>query len=207
MIVKAPAALLLALLLLGTAPIAFSQPACMSDGFAVVFDEKNGSMELDQVRVKEITNDSNRNIRMIGLGNAGIQPARASRGELRVDGLGNVFPDHGIPGATINRREKNAWEVEFEKGDYEFLDEGDLKLEIQVSVTGGQAVHRGGGASAVTLSAIESDVDVRWHGGGRLYLKEISGALDFSLTDLMQMGLFGTYRAEVSICINIRGNV
>lgn len=199
----------LAFLLLLLPLDSFAQIACDNDGVAVVFDTNGGVVELNDINVREITGNRSDDFD-VSLGVAPTQVANYSTGSLRANGLpsSTTFPDNGVNTAQIDRAEKNIWKATYPKGMYEFNKKGDLIVEFEVTVMGGQASHIiAGPVSVVSMSIADAGIDAKWHGGKPVSLKELKGNLDFQLTGLAQSSLAGIHRADVSLCVNVRGTI
>lgn len=203
---KAPAGLLLALLLLLSPSTLWAQVVCDNDGIAVEFDDN--PIELRDVNVKEITGNKRDEVEVV-LANPGVQFGNVNAGVFTVNSLSvSAFPDNGISFADIYRDEGRAWTAEYPKRMYEFADKNDLILEFSVTVNGGEASHVfGGAASTVSMSVSDAGIKAKFHGGKIKSLKKLEGDLDFRIFDLLNLTAAGVHRASISLCVNVRGNI
>lgn len=203
---NAPAVLLLALSLLLLSSPSQAQIVCDNDGIAVEF--KKNTIELKDVKVKEISGD-NDDEREEMLANPGTQFGSINAGVFTVNSLNiSAFPDEGISFGEILRDEGNVWEAEYPKHMYDFADENDIVLEFSVTVSGGEASHIFvGSASTVSMSISDAGIDAKFHGGNPKSLKKLQGDLDFRIYDLLNLTAAGIHRANVSLCVNVRGNI
>ncbi|NKB31727.1 MAG: hypothetical protein GKR91_01340 [Pseudomonadales bacterium] len=204
---KTPVKVVLAFFLLVIPSLAQAQ-VCDNDGIVVAFDENNGAVELRDVRVREITGNRRNDIDVSIVG-PGIQSANWTGSEYAVNGLSSsAFPDNGIGSSQVRRRERRVWEARFPRGMYEFNNRNNLNLELVVTVAGGQASHiNGGAASVVTLAVADLGTNAQWYGGNPRSLRRLRGHLQFRYTDFMQLSMAGIHRADVSVCVNVRGNI
>ncbi len=203
---KAPAVLLLALLLLLLSSPSQAQIVCDNDGIAVEF--KKNVVELKDVKVKEITGDKHDDLEVM-LANPGTQFGNVNAGVFTVNSLNiSAFPDNGITFGEILRDEGNVWKAEYPKHMYDFADKNDLVLEFSVTVSGGEASHIFvGSASTVSMSIADAGIDAKFHGGNPKSLKQLQGDLDFRIYDLLNLTTAGIHRANVSLCVNVRGTI
>ena len=203
-----PAVFLLASWLAFVSTPASAQLACDNDGIDIEFDEKRGSVELKDARVREITGN-NRDDRDVSLGNVNRQRANFSGGAYRVDTLSlAAFPDEGIGFASFERDEGKVWRARYPKDLYQFADKDDLVLEIDISVQSGVSTHVVlGNDSWAAMSVEDIGIDAKFHGGKTKSLKELRGDLNFRFFDLLNVSAAGIHRADISICINVRGTI
>lgn len=202
----APAAALLAAMLLLLSGAAHAQIVCDNDGIAVQFDDN--PVELKDVKVKEITGDKDDELEVV-LANPGVQFGNMNAGVFTVSSLNvSAFPDNGITFGEIYRDEGNAWKAEYPKHMYDFADKSDLYLEFEVTVIGGEASHVFvGSASTVSMSITDAGIDAKFHGGKPRSLKQLRGDLDFRIFDLLNLTTAGVHRANISLCVNVRGHI
>ncbi len=203
---NAPTVFLSALLLLLLTSTSHAQVVCDNDGIAVQF--KNSTIELNDVRVREITGNRGDELE-VALANPGRQFGNTSAGVFTVNSLTiSAFPDNGISFAQIDRSEGRIWEANYPKNMYSFADKKDLVLEFQASVSGGEASHIiVGPASSVAMSIDDAGIKAKFHGGKIKSLKQLQGDLDFRIYDLLNLTAAGIHRANVSLCVNVRGNI
>ena len=203
---NAPAVLLLALLLLLLSSQSHAQVVCDNDGIAVQF--QNTSIELDDVKVKEITGNRRDELE-VAMANPGTQFGNVSAGVFTVNSLNvSAFPDNGITFGQVDRSERNIWVAKYPKNMYSFANKNDLVLEFQVTVSGGEASHIiVGPSSSVAMSIADAGIDAKFHGGKQKSLKQLQGDLDFRIYDLLNLTAAGIHRANVSLCVNVRGNI
>jgi len=205
---KTPAINLLAFLfLIPTSAIA--QVLCDNDGIQVDFrNEQAGVVTLNDARTREITG-SRQSDRAESVSASGFQTTNFVFGKMLVDSLNAAtYPDNGIPIAEIDRASNNAWEINFNRGDYEFNNRNDLDVEVTITVSGGQATHVfQGNSSTVSLEVEDANLNTRWYNGGSNSLRRLQGSVNFRFSDLQQLGFAGIHRATVDICVNIRGQI
>ncbi len=203
---NAPAASLLALLLLLLSSESYAQIVCDNDGIAVQF--KKNTIELKDVAVKEITGNKRDELE-VALANPGTQFGNVNAGVFTVNSLNiSAFPDNGISFGQIDRSERNIWVAKYPKNMYSFANKNDLVLEFQVTVSGGEASHIiVGPTSSVAMSIADAGIDAKFHGGKTKSLKQLQGDLDFRIYNLLNLTAAGIHRANVSLCVNVRGNV
>ena len=193
-------------LLLFSPSVLNAQIACDNDNVEVEFTRlKGGVLTLNDVKTREITGANNADA-SIAVRNPGSLSSNYGGGVIYVDGLdaGN-FPGSNILQSTIDRRANHIWEADFPKGLYEFRNKRDLRIEVFITVTDGQASHiTAGHASAVTLDVDEEKVhEIWWNGSDSL--RKVWGGLTFSYSDLRQLTMAGIHRANIDVCVNIRG--
>lgn|GEM_PF-4339608 len=181
--------------------------ACDVDGVQVEFLRlRNDSLELKEVKAKEIVG---RNIKdsALSLGRPAGFYANYEAGLVRVSGItSDDYPDLGLGLARIDRREPNVWEVNFPRGMYEFEKKNDLEIEMFITVEGGQASHIDKGpASTVALEVEPGKVHELWWGGTNS-LRRLRGNLNFTFSNLTDLGAAGIHRAQLNVCVNVRGN-
>lgn len=184
-----------------------AQGSCDVDGISVEFPaQRTGALVLQDAKVKDITGRNNQADIEIAINSAGPQIGSISGGVVNVDTLAvSNFPGSGIPQAELDRTEQNAWEVNFPRGQFEFNNKSDLEVEIIVTVAGGQAAHINGNSS-VTITVDEGMIhDIWW--GGTNSLRRLWGSLVFTYSDFQNLGLSGTYRAAINVCVNVRGHI
>lgn len=203
---KAPAVFLLALLLLLLSIPTEAQIACDNDGIVVEFNK--AQIELKDANVKEITGN-NRDELELALPSPGVQSGNVNAGIFTVNSLNvSAFPDNGISFAQLDRTERNVWEANYPKRMYEFANRKDLVLEFSATVTGGESSHIIlGPSSSVSMSVADAGIKAKFHGGNPKSLKQLRGTLDFRVFDLLNLSAAGTHRADVSICVNVRGTI
>ena len=206
---KTSAALLLTCFFVVVSSAIQAQIVCDNDGIEVEFDERNGVVELKEVKVKQIAGGNNDDDREVSLGGSALQTVNYSGGALTVNGLNvSAFPDNGIGSNSIFRSDRNVWTASYPKGMYEFANKNDLILEFEISVAGGQASHIVvGPSSSASVSIDSADIDAKFHGGNPKSLKQLRGDLNFVFTNLLQLTTAGTHRADVSLCVNVRGTI
>jgi hypothetical protein len=206
--VRVSAAMLMTCALLAFSSTATAQLACNEDGVEIEFDDKRGAIELRDVRVREVTGN-NKDDRDVMLANPGVQTASFNSGALTVNTLAlAAFPDEGIAYNNIVRDEGKAWRARYPKGLYEFADEADLELDIEISVQGNLASHvLLGNSSWAAMSVQDAGIDVKFYGGKNKSLKQLRGDLSFQIFDLLNLTAAGVHRADLTMCINIRGTL
>lgn len=205
---KTPAAMLLAFCLLLLPVQSFAQISCDNDGVPIEWKLKKGVVQLKDPKVRDVTGNNNDDRESL-LANPGVQNGQGSPGLVTVNSLnlGN-FPDEGLGFRTIEEEKKNVWTAEYPKGMYEFANKNDLILEIEVTVIGGQASHViVGPTSTVSMSVEGAGIDAKFHGGNPKSLKQLRGDLDFAVYDLFQLSTAGIHRADINICVNVRGTL
>ena len=158
--------------------------------------------------MRDITGD-NDDDRESQLANPGVQNGIGSPGLVTVNSLSMAaFPDEGLGFREFEDEKGNVWKAKYPKGMYEFADENDLIIELEVTVIGGQASHVVvGPTSSVSMSVEDTDIDAKFHGGNPKSLKELKGDLGFTVYDLFQLSTAGIHRADISICVNVRGTI
>lgn len=207
--IKTPVVLLLAFWMLFYANTSAAQLACLNDGVTIDFQDRGGSVNLRDVRVREITGNRRRN-RSVELNGPGTLDGIAAPGSISINSLSQAaFPDEGIPGADFTRRSRRVWEARFPRGLYEFNNRGQLELDIEVTAIGGQAAHVSGGSNSIASVDVTSrGVQTQWYGGGSPHsLRRLRGTLEFEYSDLEQLALSGTHRVRLSICVTVTGNI
>lgn len=202
------AATLLAFCLLLVSLPALAQVSCDNDGIPVEWKLKKGVLQLNDPRVRDITGDNDRD-RASQLANPGLQYGQGSPGLVTVNGLGlGAFPDEGLSFREIEEVKRNIWTADYPRGMYEFANKNDLILEIEVTVIGGQASHVVvGPSSSVSMSVEDAGIKAKFYGGNPKSLKQLRGNLDFTVYDLFQLSTAGIHRADISICVNVRGTI
>lgn len=205
---KTLAAMLLAFGLFAFPAQALAQISCDNDGIPIEWKLKKGVVQLKDPRVRDITGNNNDD-RASVLGNPGIQNGLGSPGLVTVNSLGlGAFPDEGLGFREIEEEKRNVWKAEYPKGMYEFANKNDLILEIEVTVIGGQASHIVvGPTSSVAVSVEDAGIDAKFYGGNPKSLKQLRGDLDFAVYNLFQLSTAGIHRADISICVNVRGTI
>ena len=204
--VNTPVAFALALLLFTSAE-SWAQ-ACDIDGVPVEFSRLNGgALILQDVKTKEIAG-KNRPDQSVGLSATPELTTNRVNGVLHVQGLDESdYPDGGFAAVGFDRKLANIWEANFPRGLYEFRRKSDLRVELIISVPGGEAVHvTEGGASTVTLDVSEGMIHEVWWGGSTS-LRALRGNLEFSFSDMQKLARAGVHRANVNVCVNIRGHL
>lgn len=205
---KTLAAMLLAFGLLVFPSPSLAQVSCDNDGIPVEWKLQRGVVQLKDPRVRDITGNNNDD-RATVLANPGVQNSLGSPGLVTVNSLslGN-FPDEGLGFREIEQEKRNVWSARYPRGMYEFANKNDLMLEIEVTVIGGQASHVVvGPTSSVSMSVEDAGIDAKFYGGNPKSLKTLRGDLDFAVYDLFQLSTAGIHRADISICVNVRGTI
>lgn len=201
-----PAAFALALLLFTSAE-SWAQ-ACDIDGVPVEFSRlRGGALVLQDVKAKEIVG-KNRPDQSVNLAPAPQLTTNRVNGVLHVQGLDeNDYPDGGFAAVGFDRKLANIWEANFPRGLYEFRRKSDLRVVLVISVPGGEAVHvTEGGTSTVALDVSEGMIHEGWWGGSSS-LKRLQGNLEFTFSDMQKLARAGVHRANVNVCVNIRGHL
>ncbi|MBT8147519.1 MAG: hypothetical protein KJN90_11750 [Gammaproteobacteria bacterium] len=182
--------------------------ACDTDGVPIEFRRlRNDSLELKDVKTKEIVG---RNIKdsALSLGRPTSIYTSYEAGLVRVAGISiDDYPDIGLNLTRIDRQEPNVWEVNFPRGLYEFRKKNDLEVEMFIRVEGGQAAHIDQGpVSTVALEVEPGKMHETWWGGTNS-LRRLRGNLNFTFSNVTNLGVAGIHRARLNVCVNVRGNL
>lgn len=164
-------------------------------------------MLLQDVRTKELAgNNQSEQSRSLGTGPALTAVNR--NGVLVAEGLDESdFPLDGLGLVRFDRKLPNIWEANFPRGLYEFRDKDDLRVEVILTVSSGEAVHViEGSVSSVTLDVQEGMLHDVWWGGSNS-LKTLRGNLEFTFSDIQKLARAGVHRADLNVCVNIRGHL
>ncbi len=203
---KAPVTVVLALLLFSSTRS--SAQSCDSDGVSVEFSRtRGGALSLQDVRTKELTGN-NWQDQSVRLASAPELTARVSNAVLIARGLDESdYPLDEFVGVRFDRKLPNIWEVNFPRNLYEFQNKSDLRVEVILTVSAGKAVHvTEGGTSSVALDVQEGMIHEIWWGGSNS-LKTVRGNLEFTFSDIQKLARAGIHRADLNVCVNIRGHL
>lgn len=186
----------------------YARLACGSDGLEVKFlQETAGSVEIvKSLSPEDIVGGNWRGVQKPALKSDRRHRANYRNGKLKVDSLDSLSAaNYGFKFSGFNHLKRNAWEVEFPRGMYEFDRKEDLVIEVIVAVSKGQASHITDSGSSVSLVVEEGSVYESWWSGTNS-LRMLRGDLMFSYSDFVALMADGVHRASLELCVNVRGN-
>jgi hypothetical protein len=173
----------------------------------VVFRDPAG-ITLNDASVRDLTG-SNDDDRDIGLTLTNSLDTTAVAGGLVVSGIrANDFPSEAAALRTgFDRSVTRFWETNYERDQYRFANRGDLEVDVTFQVTSPLAPNGGGAASTATIVPEQRNLNVQWWGGGANSLRRLRGQVRLRFEDLELLTQAGEHSADISVCVEVSGNL
>ena len=89
---------------------------------------------------------------------------------------------------------------------YVFEHRRDLDIDVAFSVRGNKSTAVSGAASSATFTVEQRNVTTQWWGNSNS-LRRVRGMIRFNYSDLHGLGEAGTHRANIDVCMQVRGHL